>query len=103
MTNYTPLHFDSHSVHRPNDARLIPISNPTNQMITVAMSTPVHHSVASSGGQNVITSNVNLPPLGGVPTIAPAAAGAVVGNTDLRYLFFNIHSSILQLIINLSV
>ncbi|XP_059641849.1 protein TIFY 6B [Cornus florida] len=70
VTTYPPQHFDAHSVHRPHEVKLLPISNHTNQMISVSMNTPVHQSFLASAGQNPVP-------------IVPNHS-SIVGTTDLR-------------------
>ncbi|GMY24017.1 protein TIFY 6B-like isoform X1 [Fagus crenata] len=79
MTVYP--HFDAHSVHRPQEVRIFPVSNQLiNQTSPVALGTTVLQSHLASTGQNVVGSAVKPQPLGdfGPPR------GSMVGTTDLR-------------------
>ena len=80
MTVYP--HFDAHSVHRPQEVRIFPVSSQLiNQTSPVALGTTVLQSHLASTGQNVVGSAVKPQPLGGVGP----PRGSMVGTTDLRY------------------
>ncbi|XP_016439110.2 protein TIFY 6B-like isoform X1 [Nicotiana tabacum] len=72
-TTFSPHHYDAHSLPRSHGVRVLPVSNPTNQ-ISVSMTMPGHKSFVSPLGQNPVAS-----PISAVPTNS-----AVVGTTDLR-------------------
>lgn len=74
-TTFSPHHYDAHSLPRSHGVRVLPVSNPTNQ-ISVSMTMPGHKSFVSPLGQNPVAS-----PISAVPTNS-----AVVGTTDLRYV-----------------
>ncbi|CAK9137056.1 unnamed protein product [Ilex paraguariensis] len=87
VSTYASKPFDAQPVHRPHEVRVLPVANITTQMISVAMSTPGHHLLITSAGQNLIGSAVNPQPLGGVPISAPVPVvpnSSIVGTTDLR-------------------
>ncbi|KAB1212217.1 Protein TIFY 6B [Morella rubra] len=85
MTVYPLQHRDIHSVHRPHEAKIFPVSNQQHQTTTVALGTTALQSHHIPPGLNVVGSTVK-PPLKGV--IAPMSVlpctSSVVGTTDLR-------------------
>lgn len=89
-TTYGTKHFDAHTVHRPQEMRIFPVSNQQNQTISVSMSNPVLQSHFASIGHNMIGNFINSQPLGGVPVITPVsvqpATSSIISTTDLRYL-----------------
>lgn len=88
MTVYPLQHRDIHSVHRPHEAKIFPVSNQQHQTTTVALGTTVLQSHHIPPGLNVVGSTVKPQPLKGV--IAPMSVlpctSSVVGTTDLRYV-----------------
>ncbi|XAR48278.1 hypothetical protein NMG60_11031038 [Bertholletia excelsa] len=88
VTTYPRQQFNAHSVFHPHEVGAFPISNQTNQKISLPMSTTAHQPLLASTVQNIIGSVIHPQPLGGVPVISPASviptSTSVVGTTDLR-------------------
>lgn len=87
MTAYPIQHFDAHSVHRPKEVRIFPVSNQLNQTSPIALGTTVLQSHLASTSQNVVGSTIKPQPLGGItaPISVVPLRGSMVGTTDLRY------------------
>lgn len=87
VTTYPAHHFDTHSVCRSHEVKVVPVVSKTNQM-SISMNMPVHQSLISPAGQNLF-GTANVHPLGLVQNHVSAApaSSAVVGTTELRYVF----------------
>ncbi|KAL4633021.1 hypothetical protein ACB092_04G091100 [Castanea dentata] len=86
MAAYPKQHFDAHSVHRPQEVRIFPVSNQLNQTSPIALGTAVLQSHLASTSQNVVGSTIKAQPLGGItaPISVVPPRGSMVGTTDLR-------------------
>nr|GLL29344.1 protein TIFY 6B-like isoform X1 [Ipomoea trifida] len=69
VTTYPAHHFDTHSVFRSHEVKVVPVVSKTNQM-SISMNMPVHPSFVSPAGQNLF----------GAANVRPP----VVGTTELR-------------------
>lgn len=86
VTTYPQKPFDALPVHRPHEARGIPLTTQTNHTVSVTMATPVRQSFISPAGQNLVGST-NPQPLSvasSVPVVT--SVSPLVGTTELRYV-----------------
>lgn len=83
MTNYVPQHSDAIELLHSQKMRMFPVSNQSNQTITISRGSPILQSHIASSGQNVPAK-----PLGGVSVVSPVSAipitNSIIGTTDLR-------------------
>lgn len=84
VTTYPSNPFDALSVHRPHEARGIPLTTQTKQTVSVTMTAPVHQSFISPAGHNLIgsTSPQPLPAPSSIPVVN--SVSPLVGTTELR-------------------
>ncbi|XP_027123145.2 protein TIFY 6B-like isoform X2 [Coffea arabica] len=83
-TTYPSKPFDALSVHRPLEARGIPLTTQTKQTVSVTMPAPVHQYFTSPAGQNLIGSTTPqpLPAPSSIPVVN--SVSPLVGSTELR-------------------
>ncbi|XP_059455438.1 protein TIFY 6B isoform X3 [Corylus avellana] len=85
MKVYPVQHHDAHSVHRPQEMRIFPVSNQQNQTSTVALGTTVLQSHLAPTGQNMVGSTIKPQPFRvAAPVSFLPSTGSIVGSTDLR-------------------